>query len=85
MSTEFYSLAHNTGQCLGVQILQFKVICLQFPGQIHGQFQADEAVFRIDDNREFDTLKFKKVPQILEIGLFFVNFFVFIHAILCYL
>ena len=35
--------------------------------------------------REFDTLNFKKLPQSLEIGRFFVNFFVFIRAILCYL
>ena len=28
--------------------------------------------------REFDTLKCKKVPQILEIGLFFCQIFIFI-------
>lgn len=28
--------------------------------------------------REFDTLKCKKVPQILEIGLFFCQFFILI-------
>ena len=30
------------------------------------------------DNREFDTLKSKKVPQSLEIGLFFCQIFIFI-------
>ena len=30
------------------------------------------------DAREFDTLKSKKVPQSLEIGLFFCQIFVFI-------
>ena len=29
-------------------------------------------------NREFDTLKSKKVPQSLEIGLFFCQIFIFI-------
>ena len=29
-------------------------------------------------NREFDTLKSKKVPQSLEIGLFFYQIFIFI-------
>ena len=35
---------------------------------------------RIDDKeaREFDTLKSKKVPQSLEIGLFFCQIFIFI-------
>ena len=31
-----------------------------------------------DTNREFDTLKCKKVPQSLEIGLFFCQIFIFI-------
>ena len=30
------------------------------------------------DTREFDTLKSKKVPQSLEIGLFFCQIFIFI-------
>ena len=30
------------------------------------------------DAREFDTLKSKKVPQSLEIGLFFCQIFIFI-------
>ena len=30
------------------------------------------------DSREFDTLKSKKVPQSLEIGLFFCQIFIFI-------
>ena len=30
------------------------------------------------DIREFDTLKSKKVPQSLEIGLFFCQIFIFI-------
>ena len=30
------------------------------------------------DRREFDTLKSKKVPQSLEIGLFFCQIFIFI-------
>ena len=30
------------------------------------------------DDREFDTLKCKKVPQSLEIGLFFCQIFIFI-------
>ena len=30
--------------------------------------------------REFDTLKFKKVPQSLETGLFFVNFFALLYS-----
>ena len=34
-------------------------------------------------SREFDTLKFKKAPQSLEIGLFFCQFFVFIRALSC--
>ena len=32
----------------------------------------------IKDIREFDTLKSKKVPQSLEIGLFFCQIFIFI-------
>ena len=32
----------------------------------------------LDSKREFDTLKSKKVPQSLEIGLFFCQIFVFI-------
>ena len=31
-----------------------------------------------EDSREFDTLKSKKVPQSLEIGLFFCQIFIFI-------
>ena len=31
-----------------------------------------------DSYREFDTLKSKKVPQSLEIGLFFCQIFIFI-------
>ena len=31
-----------------------------------------------DGTREFDTLKSKKVPQSLEIGLFFCQIFIFI-------
>lgn len=31
-----------------------------------------------EDAREFDTLKSKKVPQSLEIGLFFCQIFIFI-------
>ena len=42
-------------------------------------------VYTTEYSREFDTLNFKKLPQSLEIGRFFVNFFVFIRAILCYL
>lgn len=36
--------------------------------------------FKINSNtaREFDTLKSKKVPQSLEIGLFFCQIFIFI-------
>ena len=38
-----------------------------------------EAIFNIDlVSREFDTLKCKKVPQSLEIGLFFCQIFIFI-------
>lgn len=32
----------------------------------------------VTDTREFDTLKSKKVPQSLEIGLFFCQIFIFI-------
>ena len=32
----------------------------------------------IEKSREFDTLKCKKVPQSLEIGLFFCQIFIFI-------
>ena len=32
----------------------------------------------VEDIREFDTLKCKKVPQSLEIGLFFCQIFIFI-------
>ena len=32
----------------------------------------------VDNRREFDTLKSKKVPQSLEIGLFFCQIFIFI-------
>ena len=35
-------------------------------------------VFIRIDSREFDTLKSKKVPQSLEIGLFFCQIFIFI-------
>lgn len=35
-------------------------------------------VYRISVTREFDTLKSKKVPQSLEIGLFFCQIFIFI-------
>ena len=33
---------------------------------------------KIHNAREFDTLKSKKVPQSLEIGLFFCQIFIFI-------
>ena len=38
-------------------------------------YECDEF---IDGLREFDTLKSKKVPQSLEIGLFFCQIFIFI-------
>ena len=38
----------------------------------------EEMPFTADNSREFDTLKCKKVPQILEIGLFFCQIFIFI-------
>ena len=37
-----------------------------------------EKTERPSDAREFDTLKCKKVPQSLEIGLFFCQIFIFI-------
>lgn len=35
-------------------------------------------VIETENGREFDTLKSKKVPQSLEIGLFFCQIFIFI-------
>ena len=40
------------------------------------KMQLKEYIDRMD--REFDTLKSKKVPQSLEIGLFFCQIFIFI-------
>ena len=40
--------------------------------------QAQAARSTDDIAREFDTLKCKKVPQSLEIGLFFCQIFIFI-------
>ena len=37
-----------------------------------------EVYFLVGGTREFDTLKSKKVPQSLEIGLFFCQIFIFI-------
>ena len=34
--------------------------------------------YKYGNRREFDTLKSKKVPQSLEIGLFFCQIFIFI-------
>ena len=43
------------------------------------EYQTDEDNRRfVFSAREFDTLKCKKVPQILEIGLFFCQIFIFI-------
>ena len=39
---------------------------------------TDEIYNILMDSREFDTLKSKKVPQSLEIGLFFCQIFIFI-------
>ena len=39
---------------------------------------ADIDYFFGSKSREFDTLKSKKVPQSLEIGLFFCQIFIFI-------
>ena len=36
------------------------------------------ALEKVIETREFDTLKSKKVPQSLEIGLFFCQIFIFI-------
>jgi len=48
----------------------------------HKIFSYDNAdqgkINRLADSREFDTLKSKKVPQSLEIGLFFCQIFIFI-------
>ena len=38
----------------------------------------EAVVMSNEDMREFDTLKCKKVPQSLEIGLFFCQIFIFI-------
>ena len=38
----------------------------------------DEVLRNLYERREFDTLKSKKVPQSLEIGLFFCQIFIFI-------
>ena len=40
--------------------------------------QMYTVVFNEKPTREFDTLKCKKVPQSLEIGLFFCQIFIFI-------
>ena len=50
--------------------------------KIYGLCMGFAAVFLLvcgqSKAREFDTLKFKKVPQSLEIGLFFCQIFIFI-------
>ena len=42
------------------------------------QFIKSEELIMFGFGREFDTLKSKKVPQSLEIGLFFCQIFIFI-------
>ena len=41
-------------------------------------WQCLSSAFHLPAGREFDTLKSKKVPQSLEIGLFFCQIFIFI-------
>ena len=43
-----------------------------------GNAPSETASGSNSNGREFDTLKSKKVPQILEIGLFFCQIFIFI-------
>ena len=50
-----------------------------FPGPYFVKPRFGSASINIDESsREFDTLKSKKVPQSLEIGLFFCQIFIFI-------
>ena len=42
------------------------------------QLLVRELLRKLNYTREFDTLKSKKVPQSLEIGLFFCQIFIFI-------
>jgi hypothetical protein len=39
---------------------------------------SEDMMYHVAKTREFDTLKSKKVPQSLEIGLFFCQIFIFI-------
>ena len=45
---------------------------------VHSDFEQNQPGQKADGSREFDTLKSKKVPQSLEIGLFFCQIFIFI-------
>ena len=47
-------------------------------GDISINFPIGYHISEDDNEREFDTLKSKKVPQSLEIGLFFCQIFIFI-------
>ena len=42
------------------------------------EIQKEKSRRTVRGEREFDTLKCKKVPQSLEIGLFFCQIFIFI-------
>ena len=50
---------------------------VKFTGGCNGNLQAIPKLVE-GLTREFDTLKSKKVPQSLEIGLFFCQIFIFI-------
>ena len=54
----------------------FNNVTFSYPGQ--NKDTIHDLNLKIDYGREFDTLKCKKVPQSLEIGLFFCQIFIFI-------
>jgi len=51
---------------------------MQTVAQTHFSHSKADFCEMLPDTREFDTLKSKKVPQSLEIGLFFCQIFIFI-------
>ena len=48
------------------------------PDKDHIESALQHSNMNLAETREFDTLKSKKVPQSLEIGLFFCQIFIFI-------
>ena len=71
---------HMENLSLIMGIIALSTFCLVYPALICGALGIVFALLSRggETTREFDTLKCKKVPQSLEIGLFFCQIFIFI-------